>query len=110
MDMMQITPDVQEIDELVTNFLVQDLLDQGFTLSVYDGEEYTVKKSRDYTEIVAALRSTDNDELVVRKDNERIGAISLIYGECGYDVISDYSVSLEDALKNTNIYAETFYN
>lgn len=74
--------------------LVHEALKGGNMISVYDGEEWCVKKSTDKQAIHLGLFTTDSDNIVVRnKDGDRLGAFWLIYGNDGYDVISDYSVN-----------------
>lgn len=82
----------------IARFLIDRALAQGFTVSVIDGSfsdydaQCVVQQSRNRDEIIAALFSTDGDTLVIRYENgTRLGAVSLVYGNDGYDVISDYS-------------------
>lgn len=84
----------QEERELVTH-LIDRALEVGLTISVFDGEEYPLKRSRDKAVILETLGSTDSDSLVLRKPDQMakdkpIGEILLIYGN-GRDVISDYT-------------------
>jgi hypothetical protein len=72
--------------------LVKACLDRGFLVSVHDGEEWAVKKSSDKTVILAALFSTDQDEITIRTaDGNKAGWFQLIYGNDGYDVVSNSS-------------------
>jgi hypothetical protein len=74
--------------------LVQALLDRGATVSVNDGEEWVVKRSTDKATIIAALFSTDEDQLVARDaEGNRLGWFHLVYGNDGTDVLSDYSAN-----------------
>lgn len=82
----------------IARFLIDRALAQGFTVSIVNGSftdsdgELVVDKSRNRDEIVAALFSTDGDTIVIRYVNGiRLGAVSLVYGNDGYDVISDYA-------------------
>ena len=80
--------------------IVTGALSEGFAVSINDGEEWTVKRSKDKAEIEAALFSTDSDIIMLRNDaGEKVGWFSLIYGNCGYDVINDYSVASEPFYK-----------
>jgi hypothetical protein len=79
----------------IAKLLVASLLQFGNTISVNDGEAFTVKRSKDAKAIVAALATTDEDRLLVRDNaGNRIGSVWLIWGN-GIDLISDYSESLE---------------
>ena len=77
-------------EKLIAVKIVDDALAAGYTISVYDGEAYPVKRSADADTILGAMASTEMDTLVFRKDGERIGSVVLIYGN-GHDLISDYT-------------------
>lgn len=80
---------------------IKNALDKGYTISVHDGEEWQVKRSRDYAAIVDAAQSVEQATLRIRdaQTGGRIGFIEVIgYGdrrraeEGGYDdSIVDYS-------------------
>ena len=73
--------------------IVKDALANGWTVSVYDGEEWTVKSSTDSRAILEAMCSTDSDVLRLRDaSGESIGNIWLVWGN-DEDVISDHSDS-----------------
>lgn len=75
---------------------VTEAIAAGYTVSLCDGEEWTVKKSTDKTAIIEAAFSTDEDILRLRRaDGSAIGNLWFIYGNDGYDVISDYTASEE---------------
>lgn len=74
--------------------LVTACLKRGFAISVSDGEDWPVKRSTNKAEVLAVLFSTDEDVIVIRtKDGEKAGWFQLIYGNDGYDVVSDYSAN-----------------
>jgi hypothetical protein len=103
----------QEIEMLIAGKLVRTLLTAGFQISVWDGEAYAVKRSEKASHIIHALRTTDVDVLYCRKDENGTitsGSVTLVYGNDGYDVISDNSCSLESFLEPVTAYAETFDN
>ena len=73
--------------------IVKDALANGWTVSVNDGEEWTVKNSTDSRTILDAMCSTDSDVLRLRDAaGEAIGNIWLVWGN-DEDVISDHSDS-----------------
>lgn len=81
--------------------IVELALADGHTVSVSDGEEFTVKRSRDKEALRAALFTTDEDLIVVRNAaGDKLGWFQMIYGNDGYDVVSDYSA---------NDYSESLY-
>jgi hypothetical protein len=78
----------------VATRLVRAALHAGYTVSVYDGGEYTVKRSRKERQILEALATTGEDVLVIRDSaGERLGVLSLIWGneESGECLISDHT-------------------
>lgn len=91
------------IERAVIRRAVQDILaaDSGaYCVSVYDGEAYPVKSSRDLAEIMANVGECDDEYLMVRhtrdadgKVGAKVGQINLIYGNDGWDVVSDYTAS-----------------
>lgn len=93
--------------------VIADALAAGYLLSVYDGEETTVRFSQDAEQIFGALRSTDEDRLnfYERVGGPSVGAVKYIghvyfvYGNTGYDVVCDSSVSLEAVLKGASALA-----
>lgn len=103
----------QEIEMLIAGKLVRTLIAAGFQISVWDGEAYGLKNSTTAADIIKALRTTDADVLYCRKDENGTissGSVTLVYGNDGYDVISDNSCSLEPVLEPVTAYAETFDN
>jgi hypothetical protein len=73
--------------------LVRAALTAGLTVSVYDGEEWTVGNSRRERAILAALASTGEDMLRFRRNGELIGNAYLIWGNdpTGGELISDHT-------------------
>lgn len=80
-----------KIERAIISCLVRDGLKLGYTVSVHDGEEWALKHSKGYRAIMAAIQSTDMDTLRFRKNGVKIGDFHMVYGNDGYDVISDYS-------------------
>ena len=98
----------QRTEETIVLAVAITLLDAGYLLGVNDGEEVTIHNSRDIAAIQKALFTTDEDYLYVYEDRDQDDPLNVegederpdywvrcIYGNDGYDVISDYS-SAED--------------
>jgi|WetSurMetagenome_2_1015567.scaffolds.fasta_scaffold576077_2 hypothetical protein len=84
----------------IVHALVKAGLAAGYTVGVNDGEEWTVRHSRNRAEIMEALFSTDADTIRFRNPNAtphapKVADFDLIYGNSGYDVISDYTANDE---------------
>lgn len=84
-------------ERAIAERLVTDAIAQGYQVSVNDGEAWVVKRSTDSKAIMAALFSTDEDYIRIRKEGEdgSVGTFTLIYGNDGWDVIADWSYSAE---------------
>jgi hypothetical protein len=96
----------QEFEKKIARKVIDDALAAGYTLDVHDSEEWALRNSFDADAIMAAMFSTDADSLHFRKGGELIGWVWFIYGNSGWDVISDYTVNLEDLLKGAHALAE----
>lgn len=85
-------PHCNTIERIIAGRLVSIMLDEGFWVSVYDGEETTVSRSTDPAVIFPAMASTESDVLNFGRvgNADRAGWFLLIWGN-GRDLISDYS-------------------
>jgi hypothetical protein len=89
----------QGIERVIIRRFVKTALRYGYAISVFDGEETTVKRSMDVNVIMKAIMTTDEDFLELFRLNEspkRQGWVRLIYGNSGYDVINDYEPGVPD--------------
>lgn len=88
----------------VAERLVEAALRQGYALSVSDGEEWTVQRSRSAPEILGALATTDGDYVRLWTQDgatdgdgnagmRTVGWFYLVYGnaEDGSELIADYA-------------------
>lgn len=78
----------------VVRNLIDVILGSGYLISVFDGEEFVVKRDSNKDVILAALASTGEDIIYVRtRQGGRVGHLNLIWGnaENGEEVIADYS-------------------
>jgi hypothetical protein len=81
--------------EVVTQ-VIDSALHEGWSISVFDGEGWTVERSRDRAAIIAALRTTDEDQLQFHNEQgEHRGWVRLIYGNLPWEVVNDYSTRLD---------------
>ena len=80
-----------DIEQKIVGKLLDDILAGGFAISVYDGEEYQVMRSRNLDEIKPEIGATDLTYVYVSdQSGRRLGGIMLINGN-DHDIISDYS-------------------
>lgn len=106
----------QAVERAVVKAAVMGLLDAGYTLRVdYDrGYDSATPWTTDRKTLFAALFACDEEWIMVRKgegnpqDMTADAFVFLVYGNDGWDVISNYSVSLEPALAKADKVARRF--
>ena len=99
----------REMEAAIVRNAVHELLDHGFTLSVdTGGEDYEIDRSVDAEAVIAELMNTDEDRLLARTGDKIKGWVHFVYGNDGYDVICDMTVSLEPYLPDTLALAESY--
>lgn len=98
----------QKIEKRIIRAIVKDALAIGLLVTVYDGEEKVLKKSDNITAIMKAIMSTYEDTLMFYTSDKFIGSVSLVYGNDGYDVVSDNTVNeiIESILVNAGKIAD----
>lgn len=73
--------------------LVKTAIRHGFTVSVWDGDEWQVKKSTKIREITDAIKSVEEVELRFRDSENRVNGWALVsaYGLEPEETVIDYS-------------------
>lgn len=109
------------IERAIIRRAVRDILaahDGAYCISVYDGEEYPVKRSRDLDKIMADIGQCDEETIVVRHITQsseagaKVGSIYLVHGNDGWDVIADHTDSplMRELLTDANNLADVLGN
>lgn len=92
----------QKMEHAIITAAIKGLLEANYKISIFDGEETALKATSDSAAILGALFATDEETLIVHSNRDGksfpFGSVQLIYGNDGYDVIADYTTSLETAL------------
>jgi hypothetical protein len=96
----------REIELAIARQVILDLLADGYSISLHDGEDIVVSSSTVCTDILNAMFSVDEETLLVYTPEGNCRMVQFVYGNDGYDVVSDYSVSLEKTLKNSRKLAD----
>jgi hypothetical protein len=97
-----------EVERKIAKALVKDALAAGYSISVdngdNNGEEFEVRGATDARTVLKNMFKTDEDRLHMSKDDGRthFGWVLFIYGNDGWDVISDYTVNLEPIMAGAN--------
>jgi hypothetical protein len=93
---------VQDAERQIAQKIIEDGIAAGYTIDVYDGGATVLKRSIDPEAIVGAMFSTDSDLLVFHEGDRRMGTVWFVYGNSGWDVVADYSISLEHIMANAD--------
>ena len=104
------TENRQKIEKEIAQAAASGLINAGFKVAVFDGEEITLKPTTHVESILEAMFTSDEDYMFVHSSDtgERVGFVRFIYGNDGWDVINDYSVCLEQALAQADKLAESY--
>lgn len=97
----------QQIERQIATAFVDEALKQGYSLTVNNGGDTDeIKPTTDQRTILEAMFATDDEHLIVIKDGKRIGWVRFVYGNSGWDVISDYTTNLEHLMGPVNKLAD----
>lgn len=92
----------QKIEKRIARAVIKNAIGAGYALAVDNGEE-TTKPSTNASAVLKAMFATDEEHLIIYRTTngfESIGWVFLVYGNDGWDVISDYTVNLENIIPN----------
>ena len=84
--------------------LLETLIAAGYSLAVDDGDGAAV--SGTVETMAKIIFNVDTALVEVCEGRKWLGTVSLVLGNDGYDVIADYTTTLETALRNVNDYAD----
>jgi hypothetical protein len=95
----------QLVEREIAYAIVDSLLEAGFSIAIDNGDnngnEFEIAKTRNRRAIKGALAQTDDEYLFVYTSNDKqYGWVRLVYGNDGWDVLSDYTVNLEKFIGN----------
>jgi hypothetical protein len=104
------------IEKRIARQTIERMVEAGYFVKVYDGEEWACAETQDVNVALNAMMTTDEDRLYVFRKNEgdvqgaetfeKIGWVFFVYGNSGYDVVSDYTVNLEPQMAEIQKYAD----
>jgi len=99
---------VRRIEYAILRRICLDALKAGYTLGLYDGEEIVLEGATTAKQVIDAACSTDDDRILVYKDGKRIGWIWLVYGNSGWDLVTDYTCNLEHIMAGATALADKY--
>lgn len=88
----------------ICRLLLNSIVAAGCSAGVDDGDGDL--QLGDTSKMLSAIFGVDEATVEVYRDRNFIGTVSLVMGNDGWDVVSDYTTSLEDIIKPANDYAE----
>jgi hypothetical protein len=98
----------QRVERNIARRLILDGLAAGYTIKVHNGEELLMPFNQVAKQILSLMFSVDEEHLLFYKDDKKIGWVLFVYGNDGWDVISDYSTNLEDIMAGARKVSDTY--
>lgn len=95
----------QATEKRIITQAAKSLIEAGFSIRVYDGEEFATEKTTDVKAIMAEVFATEETHFYAYQGNAYMGRVWFIHGN-GCDVIADNSASLETVLQAAQELAE----
>ena len=89
----------KKMENTIIRVFIREALQRGYSLTVHTYGEDEITRSRQINKITNALRATDYDYLQVHDGTDYIGSVFLVWGNEPWEVISDYSISLEEMVE-----------
>lgn len=99
-----------EIELKVVEAFLADVFRVGFTVNVHNGgdREELPEPTGDRELVLRAMFQTGEDRLNVYRQGRHLGHVLFIYGNEGWDVISDYSLSLQPLMASAERVADHY--
>ena len=103
------------IERAIVRKACEDLLAAGFKLRVEDGEGWACERTDDLATVMSSIMSTDEDNIHVfgtvslpggESGTRHLGWVQFVYGNTGWDVIADNTLSIEEHLTGATKLAE----
>lgn len=81
-------------EKSVLRGIINRALAKGFTVSLFDGEEWTVRRSRNAQEVIGAMFTVDEETLRFRDaEGVKIGDAFIVHGNSPEEVVCDHTDS-----------------
>lgn len=96
------------VEQEIVVKVVDAALSAGYLLQTDLNEDPRPESpTTDRAAILAEMMETDDEFLGLFKDGGRCGWVRFVYGNDGWDVVSDYTTNLENLLSPINAYADS---
>ena len=107
-----------KMEKRIGRAIVKSAINKGYSITIDNGGgwdgDFEIEKETNLAKAYKALGATDQDTVIFHKGPHKVGAVMLVYGNDGWDAISDYSIShevweiLEPALDLSNKFERVF--
>jgi hypothetical protein len=96
------------VEKHIARAIVKAGIAAGYKLAVENGgDDLECRPTNLASEVLKVMFATDQDEIrFFTQGEQNAGWVRLIYGNEGYDVISDYTINLEKVIKPANDIAD----
>lgn len=92
---------IESMEREIIKALVGEAFKQGFTKIIIDNGGYDDERiiCTNLEEVMASIRQTDEEHMFfAHPDVAKMPCVFLVYGNDGYDVIADHSLSLNEMI------------
>lgn len=99
----------QELERKIARAFLKRALEEGYSITIENGgDEAELHSSTNLREILKHMFLTDDEHLFLYKDGETGDWVHFVYGNDGWDVISDYTTTLEYLMDTANKISEKY--
>lgn len=87
----------QEVERKIADAFITQALAVGYTININNGgdENELPKPTTDKELVLKTMFATDEEHLLLYKGKKKVGWVYFVYGNDGWDVISDYTTNLD---------------
>ena len=89
-------PQIQtEAEKAIVNKVLENALAFGYSFSLAESGEFLVERTKNQKEVTDVLFDMDEGFVNFYEGERYLGAVYFVFGNDGFDVISDYNTSKE---------------
>lgn len=93
----------QVVERTIAARVVLDAIAAGYSLTVNNGgDKNEISPTQEADTVLRAMFATDDEHLFFSRDGKQAGFVYFVYGNDGTDVISDYTLCLENVVDGAN--------
>ena len=101
----------QKLERMIARRVLLDMKAAGYLMNIdngADGDYSLLKPTNDVKALLGAMFQTDEERLYVFKEgqNRPFGWVFFVYGNDGWDVVCDYTLSLDEQMAGAKALAD----